>query len=130
MTITEAWAAATNPPTGITGASGRFNRFFNNSLSFATSIRLRAIMSLAILSIFRCIGFLSDGEGGEGDEGGDDVEGGGGDGGGGAATSVAAAALDSVCRTTLYTINTTYEIYKKKLKTLLQVILTELIFLN
>lgn len=38
---------------GITGASGKFNRFFNKSLSCATSIRFKETIWLAIWSILR-----------------------------------------------------------------------------
>lgn len=95
--VTSAWGAAANPPMGMTGASGKFNRFFNRSLSCATSIRLRALMSLAILSIFGSTGLSApDGGGGCGRDD-DGVE------------SVAAAALvDSTRRIML---NTSEQIY-------------------
>lgn len=87
---TTACGAATNPPTGITDASGKFNRFFNKSLSSATSIKFKAVISLAILSIFGFTDLSSTFDRG----------------GGGGAACVAAAALDSVRRTMLKATNT------------------------
>lgn len=40
----------------MSGASGKFNRFFSKSLSCITSIRLRLVISLAILSTFGLTG--------------------------------------------------------------------------
>ncbi|EZA54551.1 hypothetical protein X777_05531 [Ooceraea biroi] len=76
----------------MTGASGKFNRFFNSSLSSATSIKFRAVISVAILSIFGFTGLASNEGDGDGDGGGGGVDG---------AAAVAAAAFDSVLRMTL-----------------------------
>lgn len=46
-----AGAAMAKPPTGITGASGKFNRLFKTWLSSDTSKRLRLVISETIFSI-------------------------------------------------------------------------------
>lgn len=80
--VTAAWAATANPPMGMADTSGRFNRFFNSSLSSATSIRFNAVMSLAILSIFGLVELTSVMDSGDGVDG--------------AVCVAVAAALDSV----------------------------------
>lgn len=49
--------AAANPPAGNSGASGRFNRFFNTWLSSDTSSRFRVVISATNFSILGDIGF-------------------------------------------------------------------------
>lgn len=47
-----AGAAATKPPAGIKGASGRFSRFFNASLNSETSNKFSWEIADTIVSIF------------------------------------------------------------------------------